>query len=154
MNRLDLKLLELVQQNNRLTAEELSDSVGLSPSACQRRLKRLREEGVIVADVSVVAPEALGRRLTMIVQVTLERERPDLIDTFKRSMIATPEVMQCFYVTGDADFVMILTVKDMKDYEDFTKRFFIENSNIQRFNTIVVMDWVKAGLQVPIAEDA
>ena len=154
MDQLDLKLLELVQQDNRLTADQLSDSVGLSPSACQRRLKRMREEGVIVADVSVVAPEALGRRLTMIVQVTLERERPDLIDTFKRSMIATPEVMQCFYVTGDADFVMILTVKDMKDYEVFTKRFFIENPNIQRFNTIVVMDWVKAGLQVPVTEGA
>ncbi len=152
MDRLDLRLLELVQRDNRLTADELSESVGLSPSACQRRLKRLREDGVIVADVSIVAPEALGRRLTMIVQVTLERERPDLIDTFKRSMIATPEVMQCFYVTGDADFVMILTVKDMKDYEVFTKRFFIENPNIQRFNTIVVMDWVKAGLQVPVSE--
>ncbi len=152
MDRLDLRLLELVQRDNRLTADQLSESVGLSPSACQRRLKRLREDGVIVADVSIVAPEALGRRLTMIVQVTLERERTDLIDTFKRSMIATPEVMQCFYVTGDADFVMILTVKDMKDYEVFTKRFFIENPNIQRFNTIVVMDWVKAGLQVPVSE--
>ncbi len=150
MDNFDLKLLELVQDNNRLTADELSSRVGLSPSACQRRLKRLRDDGVIVADVAIVSPESLGRRLTMIVQVTLVRERPDLIDTFKQSMLKTPEVMQCYYVTGDVDFVLILTVLNMQAYEDFTRRFFFENPNLQRFNTIVVMDSVKTGLSIPI----
>ena len=110
----------------------------------------VRDRGVIAADVSIVSPEAVGRRLTMIVQVILERERPDLIDAFKRSMRATPEVMQCYYVTGETDFVLILTVKDMPDYEDFTRRFFFENPNVMRFNTTMVMDRVKAGLQVPV----
>ncbi len=150
MDAFDRKLLGLVQRDNRLTADQLSERVGLSPSACQRRLKRLRDSGVIAADVSIVSPEALGRRLTMIVQVILEREQPDLIDAFKRSMRATPEVMQCYYVTGETDFVLILTVKDMQDYEDFTRRFFFENPNVLRFNTTMVMDRVKAGLQVPV----
>ena len=154
MDNFDLKLLELVQDNNRLTADELSSRVGLSPSACQRRLKRLRDDGVIVADVAIVSPESLGRRLTMIVQVTLVRERPDLIDTFKQSMLKTPEVMQCYYVTGDVDFVLILTVLNMQAYEDFTRRFFFENPNLQRFNTIVVMDSVKTGLSIPIWDGA
>ena len=150
MDNFDRKLLGLVQRDNRLTADQLSDRVGLSPSACQRRLKRLRDNGIIAADVSIVSPEAVGRRLTMIVQVILEREQPDLIDAFKRSMRATPEVMQCYYVTGETDFVLILTVKDMPDYEDFTRRFFFENPNVMRFNTTMVMDRVKAGLQVPV----
>jgi len=150
MDAFDRKLLDLVQDDNQRTAEALSAAVGLSPSACQRRLKRLRRDGVIVGDVAVLAPDAVGRHLTMIVEVTLTRERPDLVDAFKRSMQQTPEVMQCYYVTGDRDFVLILTVPDMKAYEDFTRRFFFENPNVQRFNTTVVMDRVKASLRVPL----
>lgn len=146
----DLKLLRLVQANNRLTAEDLSGQVGLSPSACQRRLKRLRKEKVIEADISVISPEAVGRHLTMIVEVTLERERPDIMDEFKRSMRATPEVMQCYYVTGEVDFILVLTARDMRHYEQFTKKFFFDNPNIRRFHTMVVMDRVKLGMQVPI----
>jgi len=96
MDAFDRKLLDLVQDDNQRTAEALSAAVGLSPSACQRRLKRLRRDGVIVGDVAVLAPDAVGRHLTMIVEVTLTRERPDLVDAFKRSMQQTPEVMQCY----------------------------------------------------------
>lgn len=150
MDQFDLKLLDSVQKDNRLTADQLSGIVGLSPSACQRRLKRMRDDNVIVGDVSIISPEAVGRQLTMIVQVALVREQPDLIDAFKRSMRNTPEVMQCYYVTGEYDFVLILTVANMSAYEDFTRHFFLENPNIQRFHTIVVMDRVKAGFQVPL----
>jgi Lrp/AsnC family transcriptional regulator, leucine-responsive regulatory protein len=152
MDQFDLKLLDSVQKDNRLTADQLSEVVGLSPSACQRRLKRMRNDNVIVGDVSIISPEAVGRQLTMIVQVALVREQPGLIDAFKRSMRKTPEVMQCYYVTGEYDFVLILTVADMSAYEDFTRHFFLENVNIQRFHTIVVMDRVKAGFEVPLWE--
>lgn len=150
MDVFDAKLLNLVQQNNRLTTEQISDAVGLSPTACQRRLKRFRDNGTIAADIAVISPEAVGRRMTMIVQVSLEREQPEYLDNFKQSMLSTPEVMQCYYVTGSADFILILTAKDMKDYEDFTRRIFFNNPNIQRFNTSVVMDHVKVGLSIPI----
>ena len=150
LDEFDRKLLEQVQRDNRLTANELSESVGLSPSACQRRLKRLRDDGIIVSDVSILSPGAVGRRLTMIVQVTLVRERPDLIDAFKASMRGTPEVMQCYYVTGDADFVLLLTVPEMEDYEAFIQRFFLGNANIKRFTTMVVMEPVKTGMQIPV----
>lgn len=146
----DRKLLRAVQADNQLNAERLGEAVGLSPSACLRRLRRLREAGVIEAEIAVVAPETLGRALMMVVEVTLEREQPDLMDDFKRSMRATPEVMLCFYVTGEIDFVLVVTAKTMRDYEDFTRRFFFDNPNVRRFNTRVVMDRVKFGLAVPI----
>ena len=146
----DVKLLNLIQRDNRLTAEALSAEVGLSPSACLRRLKRLRETKVIESEIAVIAPAAVGRHLTMVVQVCVERERPDIMDEFKRAMRATPEVMQCFYVTGEIDFILVVTVKSMAHYEDFTNRLFFTNSNIKRFNTLVVMDRVKVGLSVPI----
>lgn len=150
LDAFDLKLLSILQANTRGTAEELAAQVGLSPSACLRRVRRLREGGVIEAEVAVVAPRAVGRELTMVVQVALERERADIMDAFKRAMRATPEVMQCFYVTGDIDFILIVTMPSMEDYERFTNRFFFQNPNVRRFTTLVVMDRVKVGLAVPI----
>lgn len=150
MDKFDAAILTAVQDNNRLTAEQLSDCVGLSPAACQKRLKKLRDNGTIARDISVLAPEAVARGLTMIVEVTLERERAELIDQFKKTMLSAPEVMQCYYVTGSADFILVLTAKDMKDYEDFTRRYFFQQSNVSRFRTNVVMDRVKVGLAVPV----
>ncbi|WP_210164852.1 Lrp/AsnC family transcriptional regulator [Rhizobium etli] len=150
LDRADAALLAAVQKNNRLTSEELADKVGLSPTACQRRLKRLRSEGVIEADVSIISPKAVGRPVTMIVLVSLERERADIVDRFKTSIRSTREVMIGYYVTGDADFILIVTARDMEEYEQFTRRFFYENHDIKGFKTMVVMDRVKASFAVPI----
>jgi len=146
----DLKLLCILQINSRRTAEELAEEVGLSPSACLRRVRRLREAGVIEAEVAILAPRKVGRELTMVVQVALERERADIMTAFKTAMRATPEVMQCFYVTGDIDFILILTMPSMEEYECFTDRFFFQNPHVRRFTTLVVMDRVKFGFAVPV----
>ncbi|MFA1676028.1 Lrp/AsnC family transcriptional regulator [Rhizobium mongolense] len=153
LDRIDGRILQIVQRNNRLTSEEIATQVNLSPSACQRRLKRLRCEGVIEADISVISPKALGRPVTMIVLVSLERERADIVDRFKNSIRATREVMLGFYVTGEADFMLIVTSKSMEDYEQFTRRFFYENPDIKGFKTMVAMDRVKAGYEFPIDLD-
>ncbi|TIX06811.1 MAG: Lrp/AsnC family transcriptional regulator [Mesorhizobium sp.] len=150
LDRIDVALLGAVQKNNRLTSEELAEIVNLSPTACQRRLKRLRAERVIEADVAIVSPKAVGRHITMIVLVSLERERADIVDRFKAAIRNTHEVMIGFYVTGDADFILVVTAKDMEDYEEFTRRFFYENHDIKGFKTMVVMDRVKASFAVPL----
>ncbi len=150
LDEIDLKLLQAVQTNNRLTSDELAELANLSPTACQRRMKRLRATGVIEGDVSIVSPKAVGRPFSMLVLVSLERERADIIDRFKAAIRATAEVMTGFYVTGDADFVLVVTARDMEDYEQFTRRFFYENADIKSFKTIVVMDRVKAGFSLPI----
>ncbi len=150
LDRLDLKILALVQHDNRLTSEVLGERVGLSATAVQRRLKRLRDSGVIEADVAVVSPRAVGQRVQMLVMVSLERERADIIDRFKKSIRATPEVMNGYYVTGEADFMLVITTRDMEDYELFTRRFFYENPDIKNFKTMVVMDRVKIGFALPL----
>jgi Lrp/AsnC family leucine-responsive transcriptional regulator len=150
LDRIDIGILQAVQQNNRLTSEELGERVGLSATACQRRLRRLRAEGVIEADISVISPKAVGRPVSMLVLVSLERERADIVDKFKTAIRSTPEVMIGYYVTGDADFVLLITAKDMEDYEKFTRRFFYENHDIKGFKTMVVMDRVKASFALPI----
>lgn len=143
MDSFDIKLLSALQENNQRTSEELAALVNLSPAACLRRVKRLRDTRVISADVSVVAPEALGQRMTMIVVVALERDQHDLTDAFMASMRSTPQVTQCYYVTGQADFVLVISVRDMEDYDNFTRSFFAENRNVKRFDTMVVMQRAK-----------
>lgn len=150
MDAIDAKLLAEVQRNARQTSDQLARAVGLSATACQRRLKRLRELGVIQAEVAVLSPKAVGRSLLMIVSVSLERERSEIIDRFKQSIRQAPEVMQAYYVTGEADFILVITARHMDEYEAFSRRFFYENPDIRGFKTSVVMDRVKAGLAIPI----
>jgi len=152
MDPFDVKILNIVQRDNRLSTEKIGHQVGLSPSAVQRRLKRLHEEGIIEADVAIISPDAVERRLTAIVEVTLEREHllSSVLDEFKKLMLATPAVVQCYHVTGDADFILIVTMKDMQEYEAFTRRFFIENRSVRRFQTSVVVSRVKSGTIVPL----
>lgn len=146
----DRKILDLVQRDNRLTSDVIGEKVGLSATAVQRRLKRLRDTRVIEADVSIVSPKAVGQALQMMVMVSLERERADIIDRFKRSIRTAPEVMNGYFVTGEADFVLFVTTRNMEDYESFTQRFFYGNPDIKSFKTLVVMDRVKVGFILPL----
>lgn len=150
LDGIDRKILRALQINNRMTTEELGEIAGLSPTACQRRVKRLREEKVIEGDVSILSPRAVGRTLITLVEVSLERERADIIDRFKASIRSTPEIMTGYYVTGDADFVLVVSARDMEDFEQFTRRFFYENPDIRGFKTTVVIDRVKAGFALPV----
>lgn len=149
-DRLDARILEIVQKNNRLTSEVIGEMTGLSATACQRRLKRLRSEGIIEADVSIVSPKAVGRGLQMLVLVTLERERSDIVDRFKKAIKTSAEVVHGFFVTGEADFVLYITARTIEDYEQFTRQFFHKNPDIKEFRTMVVMDRVKAGFAIPV----
>ena len=147
----DRRLLDAVQEDSRRTGEALAAMVGLSPAACLRRLQRLRAAGVIEREVAIVDPRFTPTRLGLIVNVTLERERPDLIDDFARSMRRAPEVSQCYYVTGAVDFVLLVSVADMEAYREFTSRHLF-GSNVRRFETMVVMGRMKFGTGVPMAD--
>jgi Lrp/AsnC family transcriptional regulator, leucine-responsive regulatory protein len=151
---IDARILTALQKDNRLTSDQLSAVVNLSPTAVQRRLKRLRGTGVIEGDVSIVSPKSVNRPISMLVSVTLERERADIIDRLKRSIRAAPEIMSGYYVTGESDFVLIITAKSMDDYEEFTRRFFYEHTDIKNFKTQVIIDRVKTGFTLPIEATA
>ena len=133
-----------------MTSDNIAEQVGLSPAAVQRRLKKMREQGVIQADVSIINPKAVGQAMTFVVQVTLERERVDLMHNFKKEMTANRSVQQCYYVTGSSDFILIVTAADMEGYDNFTREAFFDNANIKSFQTNVVMDNVKTGMTIPI----
>jgi DNA-binding Lrp family transcriptional regulator len=148
MDDKDLAILRLVQGNAQLTAEAIGLEIGLSTPAVQKRLKKLRDTGVIEKDIAVLSPKALGRDMTVIVQVVLERENRQRLDAFKRRMRAAPQVQQCYYATGEADFILVIVVRDIKEYESFTEEYFFDESNVSRFTSSVVMDRVKVSLDI------
>ena len=150
MDSIDAKLLTALQANARQTSDELGRLVGLSPTACQRRLKKLRETGAIEVEVAVVSPKAVARPVLAIVSVSLERDKKDIFDRFKKAVRAAPEVMQAYVVLGETDFVLMVTARDLDDYEGFTRRFFYENPHIKGFKTTVVVDRLKVGLALPV----
>ena len=143
-----------MQDNCRITAEQLSKEIGLSASACQRRINKLREDGVIAREVAILSKEKISPVLTTIVEIALERETPNIIDDFKSSMLTIQEVTQCYYVTGEIDFILILNVRDIDHYQNFTQKFLFDNPNIRRFNTLVVMETVKQRLNIHLETDA
>ena len=135
----DLALLSLVQQDNHMPARLMAEEAGLSESAALRRLRRLRRVGVIAADISIVRPAAVGLPLTVIALVSLEREGAAVIDAFAARLCERPEVRQCWYVTGDADWVVVLRFAAMEVYEAFTRDMFLSDPNVRAFRTLVAM---------------
>jgi DNA-binding Lrp family transcriptional regulator len=148
MDDKDIEILRLVQRDARLTAEALGFEIGLSPPAVQKRLKKLRETGVIESEIAVLSSAKLGRGMTVIVQVMLERESRMHLDAFKRKMRTAPAVQQCYYATGEADFILVVIVEDIAEYETFTQEYFFDESNVSKFTSSIVMDRVKVSLDI------
>ncbi len=146
----DIKLLSYLQQDCKISQRQLSEAVNLSPSAVNRRVAALEAAGVIASSVCVVDPTAVGRPITLLVEVKLENERLDLLDEVKKRFVTCPQVQQVYYVTGDFDFMLIINVKDMTEYERLTRDLFFVSGNIKAFKTYVAMQRLKTSLAVPL----
>ncbi|MCF2515763.1 Lrp/AsnC family transcriptional regulator [Sphingomonas sp. G124] len=150
LDNFDRQLLNLVQEDADQTSERLAEQIHLSPSAIQRRLKRLRKEGVIARECAVLEPKKIGRPTFFIVSLQVERERPELLAELRRWLSREPHIQQAFYVTGEADFVLVVTVPDTDAYDELMSRLVRENSNLKRFTTSVALGVVKRGLTIPV----
>lgn len=149
LDNTDRKLLARVQENSKTGLDVLADHCGLSVPSVQRRLKKLRDSGVIQQEVAVVSPASLGYFMTFVVMVELEREALHQLDGFRKRVKSEPQVQQCYYVTGEADFILICTARDMQDFEALTHKLFFDDSNVRRFRTSVVMERSKVSLNIP-----
>jgi Lrp/AsnC family leucine-responsive transcriptional regulator len=150
LDDLDRRILTVLQEHNLTPADRIGELVGLSASAVQRRAKRLREANIITGDVSIVDPKTVGQGALFVVEVTLDRESADLVEAFKRRMRAAPAVQQCYYITGEADFLLIVTAPNVDEYEKIIERLFLNEKSVRKFRTGVVLNRVKASLAVPI----
>ena len=120
LDRTDKKILQLMQENARISNLELADSIGLSPTPCSRRVKRLEESNIIDKHVTLLKPSALGLNLTAMIGITMDRHTPERFDHFEAAIATLPEVLECSIVTGQsADFLLKVVVRDMQHYEQF-----------------------------------
>lgn len=154
LDRFDRQLLNLVQANADRTADQLSEHVALSPSAIQRRLRRLKDDGVIIRETAIVDPRHVGRPTFFVVSVQVERERPELLARLRAWLADQDEVQQAFYVTGEADFILVIAAPDTEAFDALMAAMVADNPNVQRFTTNVALSIVKRSLFVPIATEA
>lgn len=150
LDSFDRAILAILQQDVTTPQRVIGKAVNLSAPAVQRRIRRLEDAGVIRANVAIVDPIRIGRPITIVVEVELESEQIALIDAAKASFVAEAEVQQCYYVTGEIDFILVVTVTSMAEYEALTRRLFFGNANVKRFRSFVAMDRTKVGLTVPV----
>ena len=120
LDRIDRKILHILQRDAGLNNLELAERVGLSPTPCARRVKRLWTEGVMTHQVAMVDPKKLGLHLTAHVSITMDRHTPDRFEVFEETIADVPEVVDCCVVTGQsADYLLKAVVRDMAHYEQF-----------------------------------
>ena len=148
LDAFDHRLLDLLQADAGRTLTALGEAVGLSPSAVQRRIKRYRANGLL-RQVAVLDAEAFPSVVLATVWVTMERESVRQLNEFYARMRATPEVQQCYQLAGEWDYLVIMATTSMGSYRETAERLFKSDGNIKRYETRLVFDTVKRGLQLP-----
>ena len=150
MDALDRRLLGRLQRDADVTNQALADEIGLSPSACLKRVKRLREAGTIDRIVALLGTDAVGTELHIVVEVTMERDRADLYRRFEERVLGAPEIKQCYVVTGECDFVLIVSVPDMDAYDRVCDAVLYADDNVRKFRTLVSRRRTKFDTSVPV----
>lgn len=145
----DEAILRIVQRDNKLAHRAIAEQVHLSTAAVQRRIAAMEASGIITGNVALVDPDAIGLAITTVVEVQLRDEKAATSDAAKAHFRSAPEVQQCYYMTGGVSFVLIITCRDMRDYEALTRTLFAENDLVERFRTLVALDRVKTATALP-----
>lgn len=135
----DHRLLARVRRNNLEPARVTAEAVGLSESAVLRRLRRLRAEGVIAADVAVIDPARVEPRIVLHVQVEMNSQERPVTDAFKRAMTQSPEIQAAWDVTGQTDFLLTVSVRSMAEYEAFCLRELTTEKGVRAFQSMIVI---------------
>lgn len=150
LDEIDYLLLDLVQVDAARPLHELGEAVGLSPSAVQRRLTRLRATGVIRAQVAVVEPAAVGVGVTAVVLVALRRDDADDHAAFQERMRNEQRVQQCYGIVGQWDYVVILVTADIAENRTVSRRLFVAGGLVSRYETLPSFETTKRGLTLPL----
>lgn len=131
LDAIDLRVLDLLQQDSSLSNQALAERAHVSPATCLRRVRRLVEAGVIEKQVAILSPDKLGAGLSALVEITLDRQGAEHLDAFEAIAVAAPEVQQCWRVAPGPDFVLVLQVPDMPAYHALVQRLFTQQANVR-----------------------
>ncbi len=151
IDRYDLKLLTTLQRNGHATNAELGETAGLSASQASRRVQRLQEAGVITGYTALLDPAALGLGVTAYAQILLERRDKSRPQDFEKQVAALPEVLECFAVTGEADYVLRIVAQDLAAFSDVMMKKLLTLPGVAQVKTSIALSRVKETHELPLS---
>ena len=146
----DWKILSLLQSDARISNVDLARKVGLSPSPCLNRVRALEESGYISRYVTLLDPLQVGLKVSVFIQVTLEKQIEPALETFERAIGARPEVMECYLMTGDADYLLRVVVPDLQALERFILEFLSRVPGVGNIKSSFALKQVKYQTALPL----
>lgn len=150
MDKTDLGILRALQEDGRASAQQLSEKVGLSAAPVWRRVKALESTGVIQGYSAQVDRSKVGLLGCMFAQISLERHSASTVENFERSVCDAPEILECYAVTGDSDFLLKILVESPEAYDRFLHRFLFNMPGIRQTRTIVALREIKHEVRLPL----
>jgi Lrp/AsnC family leucine-responsive transcriptional regulator len=150
LDRIDLHILAILQQDGRIVMKDLAEQVGLSLTPCIERVKRMERDGVIAGYYARVAPQTIGLQILVFVEITLRQKSEQAFERFRRAMLSLPEVMECHLVSGDFDYLIKARIPEMTEYRRLLGEI-LHVADGGQSKSYVVMEEVKETLAVSIA---
>ena len=152
LDDIDRRILAALQADGRMTAQEFADRVGLSPSPCARRVRLLEEAGVVKGYVAVIDQAKVGLPISVFASVKLERQREDDLDRFSQAVARWPEVVDCYLMTGQRDYLLRIVVSDLESYERFLKDKLTRLDGVASIESSFALGQVKRSNALPIPQ--
>ena len=149
----DRRILNELQRDARLTNQELAKTIGLSPSACWRRVKAMEESGVILRYAAILDPKKVGYGECVFAHISLDRHSGDLSSHFAETMREQPEVMECYYTTGDADFLLRVAIPSVAAYDEFLQNVIFSAPSFSQVRSNFALRQIKFETALPIETD-
>ncbi|HIE85964.1 MAG: Lrp/AsnC ligand binding domain-containing protein [bacterium] len=151
LDRIDVKILQLLQANGRITNTELADKVGLSATPCSERVKTLERLGYIESYGAKLNPRLLQLELLVFVEINLIRTSPDVFEEFSQAIVSLPQVLECHLVSGNFDYLIKARVANMAAYRQLLGETLLTLPGVSGSRTYVVMEEVKEAQTIPVA---
>ncbi len=150
LDAVDRRILDILQQDGRISLAELSGKVGLSPSPCLRRMRLLEKAGVIARYAAVLDQRAVGLPVSVFISVKLEKQKQDALDRFAKTIARWPEVMECYLMTGPRDYWLRVVVPDLAAYERFLKQKLTRLDGVSSIESSFALEQVKYSNVLPV----
>lgn len=150
LDDIDKRILNILQDDATTPLKTIAESVHVSTATAQRRIAQLGETGIIDRQVAIVSPDKVGYDLTVLVMVKMAHSNTSMQHRFERLIAKQPQVVSCYEISGDYDFVLMVHSKNMQDYHAFTRSFLTGDNNVAHFNSQFVMNFVKSGTKIEL----
>lgn len=147
---IDKRILNILQEDATLPLKNIAEQVHASVATCQRRIQFMMDTGVITKQVAIVNPTELGFDLTAFVLIEMEKQNTAMQHGFERLMNRLPNVMSCYEISGDFDFLLLVHAKNMQQYHQFTRDYLTYENNVRRFRSQFVMNFSKVGTKIEL----